>query len=54
MTVGITTKIELVFVSEGSKVGARVGVCGGSAIIADATLLELSPIMFDTSILNLY
>ena len=54
VTVGITTKIELVFVSEGSKVGARVGVCGGSATTADATLLELLPITFETSILNLY
>ena len=52
--VGMTTKIELVFVSDGLKVGGRVGVTGESATIADTTLLELLPITFVTSILNLY
>jgi len=39
-----------VFVSVGSKFGAYVGVCGGSATRADTTLLVLDPITFVTSI----
>jgi hypothetical protein len=50
----MTTKIELVFVSDRSKVGADAGVFGISATMADTTLLELLPIAFFTSILNLY
>jgi hypothetical protein len=46
----MTTKIELVFVSAGSNVGADVGVWGRSATRADTTLLELCPITFVTSI----
>ena len=46
----MTTKIELVFVSAGSKVGARVGVCGGSATMADTTLLEVLPIILVATI----
>lgn len=53
-TTGIITKIELVFVSVGSKVGARLGVVGGSATIADTTLLLLVPMTLVTSIKNLY
>ena len=48
VTLGMTTKIELVFVSVGSNVGADAGVCGGSATRADTTLLELGPMMFLT------
>jgi len=49
-TVGMTTKIELVFVSAGSKVGARLGVCGGSATMADTTLLEVLPMILVATI----
>lgn len=44
-TMLITTRIELVFVYVGSKLGARVGVAGGSATMAFTILLFVLPIM---------
>ena len=44
-TMLITTRIELVFVYVGSKLGATVGVAGGSATMAFTILLLVLPMM---------